>query len=453
MESQEEQMMATGRAVQALVAQVSELTTQLQQLKVETASTQQPLTSDPPATVDQTVRSTEPRLPPPAFYSALVNDVLRDMEDQFIYVYLDDILILSHSLQEHVQHSVPFLGYIVSAEGVRMDSDKVQVVVNWPTSDSRKALQRFLGFASYYRQLATPLTALTSTKTPFRWSSAADAAFAKLKSCFVSAPILVAPDPSRQFVVEVDASEVGVGMVLSQRSSADGKMHPCAYFSHRLSPAKRNYDIGNRELLAVKLALEEWRHCSHHLGSKNIKPDALSRIFDHSKHPSFPESIVPQKVFISAVTWEIKVCTASQGVTPSPGCPPGKHSGFDRGGPVLEGNPFHPSAQITICQRDSGCCHVFRIHGLPMDVVSDRGPQFVSKFWREFCHLLGATNPSSWSQQFSWVEYAHNLLPVSATGLSPFECSLGYQPPVFSSMESEVTLSSAHTFVQRCQRT
>ncbi len=228
----------------------------------------------------------------PAVFQALVNDVLRDMLNQFIYVYLDDILIFSHSLQEHVQHvrrvlqrllenglyvkaekcvfhaqSVPFLGYIVSVEGMRMDPDRVQAVVDWPTPDSRKALQRFLGFANFYRrfirsfsQLAAPLTALTSIKTPFRWSSAAEAAFTKLKGCFVSAPILIAPDPSRQFVVEVDASEVGVGAVLSQRSSSDDKVHPCAYFSHRLSPAERNYDIGNRELLAVKLALEEWRH-------------------------------------------------------------------------------------------------------------------------------------------------------------------------------------------------
>ncbi|KAL0173539.1 hypothetical protein M9458_029507, partial [Cirrhinus mrigala] len=135
----------------------------------------------------------------PAVFQALVNDVLRDMLDQFIYVYLDDILIFSHSLQEHVQHvrrvlqrllenglyvkaekcvfhaqSVPFLGYIVSVEGLRMDPDKIQAVVDWPTPDSRKALQRFLGFANFYRcfirnfsQLAAPLTALTSTKTPF----------------------------------------------------------------------------------------------------------------------------------------------------------------------------------------------------------------------------------------------------------------------------------------------
>ncbi|XDV36908.1 hypothetical protein PO909_006622 [Leuciscus waleckii] len=128
--------------------------------------------------------------------------------------------------------------------------------------------------------------------------------------------------------------------------------------------------------------------------------------------------------------------------------------------------------------------HVFWLHGLPMDVVSDRGSQFVSKFWQEFCKLLGATvslssgyhpqsngqseranqdlermlrclvakNPSSWSQQLSMVEYAHNSLPVSSTGLSPFKSSLGYQPPIFPSLESEVVVPSAHAFVQRCRR-
>ncbi len=198
----------------------------------------------------------------PAVFQALVNDVLRDMVDQFIYVYLDDILIFSSSLQEHVQHvrrvlqrllenglfvkaekcafhaqSVPFLGFIVSPEGVRMDPDRVKAVVNWPTPDSRKALLRFLGFANFYRrfirnfsQLAAPLTALTSTKMTFRWSNAAEAAFTKLRGRFVSAPILRAPDPTRQFVVEVDASEVGVGAVLSQRATSDDKVHPCAFF-------------------------------------------------------------------------------------------------------------------------------------------------------------------------------------------------------------------------------
>ncbi|KAL0203584.1 hypothetical protein M9458_001602 [Cirrhinus mrigala] len=598
----------------------------------------------------------------PGVFQALVNDVLRDMVDQFIYVYLDDILIFSSSLQEHVQHvrrvlqrllenglfvkaekcvfhaqSVPFLGYILSAEGIRVDPAKVQAVVDWPTPDSRKALQRFLGFANFYRrfirnfsQLAAPLTALTSPRTTFRWSDSAEAAFAKLKSRFVSAPILETPDPSRQFVVEVDASEVGVGAVLSQRSATDDKMHPCAFFSHRLSPAESNYDIGNRELLAVKLALEEWRHwlegsgvpfivwtdhknleyiktakrlnsrqarwalffgrfdftISYRPGSKNVKPDSLSRIFDHTDRPSTPKSIFPETLIVSTLTWEVetKVKTALEGVTPPVACPPNRlfvpeelrseviqwghcsnvacHPGVNRTIHVVKQRfwwplmardvrsfvlacsvcaigktsnrppdgllqpllvPSRPWSHIaldfvtalppsqgntvvlTVVDRFSKAAHfiplpklpsaketavtvvdhVFRLHGLPTDVVSDRGPQFVSKFWQEFCRLLGATvslssgfhpqsngqteranqdlertlrcmvtrNPSSWSQQLSMVEYAHNSLPVSSTGLSPFECSLGYQPPIFPSLESEVAVPSAHAFIQRCHRT
>lgn len=81
-----------------------------------------------------------------------------------------------------------------------------------------------------------------------------------LKTGFNSAPILQVSDPDLQLVVEVDASDIGVVAILSQRSASDQKLHPCAAFSHRMSPAEQNYDIGNRELLAVNLALEEWRH-------------------------------------------------------------------------------------------------------------------------------------------------------------------------------------------------
>ncbi len=147
-----------------------------------------------------------------------------------------------------------------------MDPAKVEAVADWPIPENRRAVQRFLGFANFYRrfirnfsQVALPLTDLTSTRTRFSWSSQAQTAFESLKSRFSSAPILTTPDPSRQFIVEVDASEVGVGGVLSQRSPSDEKIHPCAFFSHSLTPPppERNYDIGNRELLAVKLALEE----------------------------------------------------------------------------------------------------------------------------------------------------------------------------------------------------
>ncbi len=138
----------------------------------------------------------------PAVFQALINDVLRDMVNRFVFVYLDDILI-SPSLQVHTQHvrqvlqrllenqlyakaekcvfhakSVSFLGHIISAEGIKADPAKVRAVAKWPIPDSRKALQRFLGFANFYRRfirnfslVAAPLTALTSPKVPFRWNS------------------------------------------------------------------------------------------------------------------------------------------------------------------------------------------------------------------------------------------------------------------------------------------
>ncbi len=199
----------------------------------------------------------------PAVFQTLVNDVLRDVVNRFVFVYLDDILIFSQNERNHIQHvrlvlqrllenrlyaklekcefharSVPFLGFILSPEGIQIDLAKVEVVANWPTPDSRKAVQRFLGFANFYRrfiqgfsQIALPLTNLTSTRQRFCWSEQALEAFDKLKSRFVSAPILNNPDPSRQFIVEVDASEVGVGAILSQRSPSDNKVHHLLFFS------------------------------------------------------------------------------------------------------------------------------------------------------------------------------------------------------------------------------
>ncbi|XP_061596715.1 F-box only protein 40-like [Cololabis saira] len=160
-----------------------------------------------------------------------------------------------------------FLGHIVSAGQVHVDPCKVKAVTDWPTPTRRRDLQGFLGFANFDRKfvrnfstVAAPLTALTSPKVPFHWNAQQEDAFSKLENCFTTAPVLTVPDPSLQFIVEVDASETGVGAVLSQRSPKDKKLDPCAYYSHRLSPTERNDTIGGRKLLAVRLALEEWRH-------------------------------------------------------------------------------------------------------------------------------------------------------------------------------------------------
>lgn len=225
----------------------------------------------------------------PAVFQVLVKDVPRDMQNIFVVVYQDNILIFSPSLQMHVQHvchylqrllenrliiqaekcafhvqSVTFLGSVVSAEGISMDPAKVRAIIKWPITDSQTALQLFLGFSNFYRlfisnssHITAPLTALTSSKTRFIWTEAAQLAFDKLKELFTTAPILITSDPESQFIIEVDASDVAVGAVLSQCSPIDEKVHPYAHFSHRFSPAKCNYDIGNHELLAVQLA-QQW---------------------------------------------------------------------------------------------------------------------------------------------------------------------------------------------------
>jgi len=139
-----------------------------------------------------------------------------------------------------------------------MDPDKIKVVAEWHTPNNHKQLQRFLGFTNFYHRfihnysiIASPLTKLTSVKTTFVWTPEADLAFEHLKDILTSATVHIQPNSDQQFILEVDASDSGVGAVLSPFSPAHSRW---------LSIAEQNYDVGNRELLAIKLALEEWRH-------------------------------------------------------------------------------------------------------------------------------------------------------------------------------------------------
>ncbi len=228
----------------------------------------------------------------PSIFQSFMNEVFREFL-HFVIVYIDNILIYSRNLAEHRHHvtqvlqwlrqhhlylkmekcefhrsTVQFLGYVIGQNGIRMDQGKVTAIRELPLPSTVKELQRFLGFANFYRRfiknyslLTAPLTSLLRGKPKLlSWDSKAHEAVEKLKEAFSTAPILRHPDPQGPFVVEVDASTTGVGAVLSQQSGEPPSLHPCAYFSKKLSPAEVNYDIGNRELLAIKLALEEWRH-------------------------------------------------------------------------------------------------------------------------------------------------------------------------------------------------
>ena len=162
---------------------------------------------------------------------------------------------------------VEYLGVIISHNLVKMDPAKIAGVADWPTPTTKKEVQSFLGFINFYRRFiedfshhARPLFDLTKNDSEFRWLSEEQSVFKVLRDRITSAPILALLDNSTPFRVEADSSDFATGAVLSQQSTEDGKWHPVAFLSKSLSPVERNYEIHDKEMLAIIRALEEWRH-------------------------------------------------------------------------------------------------------------------------------------------------------------------------------------------------
>ena len=166
---------------------------------------------------------------------------------------------------------VHFLGHVVSAEGAATDPNKISAVVDWPTPTSGMDIRSFLGLCSYYRKfikdfekIADPLTRLIKKDVPFQWDSKAQGAMDALKECLVKSPILSYPDASAIFVLDCDASEIGIDGVLSQM--VDGKERVVCYCSKSLSKHDCRYCVTHRELLAVVYFAKHY--CQNLLGKK-----------------------------------------------------------------------------------------------------------------------------------------------------------------------------------------
>jgi len=234
----------------------------------------------------------------PADFQGYINDTIQEALDRFACAYLDDILIYSNSIEEHEEHvkwvmkpllkaglylkpekcefhkeTFKYLGLIISTKGVSMGPDKVDRVRNWSrekkTANGRLnnlfEVQQCLGFCNYYRRfikgysdVAELLTRLTKKDVPFEWLEDQQKAFEEMVLKFTTAPTLRHFDHSREVIIETDASDYVSAGVLSQRDDA-GVLHPVAFFSKKHSPAECNYDIYDKELLAIIKALEEWR--------------------------------------------------------------------------------------------------------------------------------------------------------------------------------------------------
>ncbi|KAL0163694.1 hypothetical protein M9458_039447, partial [Cirrhinus mrigala] len=448
------------------------------------------------------------------------------------------------------------------AEGMQIDQGKVNAIQKWPLPNSVKELQCFLGFTNFYRQFIMDYSAITAPLTSLLrgklkrliWNPAAHKAFQWLKTIFSTAPVLHHPDPERPFTVEVDASTIGVGAALSQVVGDSSVLHPCA-FSARVGLREQNYDIGNRELLPIKLALEEWRHwlegathpftitdhknlqylrearrlnprqarwalfltrfnfITYRPGSKNIPADALSRQFSPDA-TSDPEPIVPSDLIVSPINWDLDqaIQQATLQEPAPPECPEGKtyvplsqrqtllgtahgalgsgHPGSSRTLSLIQSRYWWPSMHrdtislihpvnslqeswpwshlgvdfvtdlpesegntcvLVIVDRFSKACklvplrglptamemaehlfhQVFRHYGLPEETGTNGQTERKIQELGRYLHAYCQDDQHSWSRFLPWAKYAQNSLRQDTTGLTPFQCVLGYQPPMF----------------------
>ena len=235
----------------------------------------------------------------------------------FVTAYIDDLLVFSSSLTEHLHHlrlileklrevglklnpakccflrkEVEYLGHVLTPLGVKPNAKLVAAVQDYVPPQNIKELKRFLGLASYYRRfipqfakIAHPLHQLTRKDVDFRWTNPCDVAFQQLKQCLVSCPVLAYPSFDEDFVLETDASVMGLGVVLAQLQS-DGFAHSIAYASHALSSSECNYSITDLETLAVVWALSHFHYYLYGHKVTVITDHTAVKAILHAPNPS-----------------------------------------------------------------------------------------------------------------------------------------------------------------------
>lgn len=224
----------------------------------------------------------------PATFERLMEFVLRGLTWKTCLVYLDDVMVMGRNFEEHLrnlqevfdrfqaanlklnpkkcalfQKEVEFLGHIVSEKGIETCDTKVKTIKEWPRPRDKHEVRSFLGLCTYYRRfvegfanIAAPLHKLTEANNTFTWSQTCENSFRRLKAALCSSPILAYPKQRGQFILDTDASNIGIGAVLSQVQ--DGEERVIEYFSKILSKPERNYCVTRKELLAIVKSVDHF---------------------------------------------------------------------------------------------------------------------------------------------------------------------------------------------------
>ena len=297
----------------------------------------------------------------PATCQGLMNDTLAEYLDVFVVAYLDDILIYSKTLKEHKQHveavldkllarklllnpekcefhkhQVDFLGFRVGRQGIQMDPGKISEVLAWPEPRNVKEVQEFLGFGNFnrrfingYSTIAIPLTNLTKKDVPFNWTTLQQHAFDKLKDQFATAPCLIWFTPGRPVRIETDASDKGIGACLLQQNPKGEKQtwHPVAYMSRKMTPAELNYDIHDKELLAIVAAFQDWR----------VYVEGASEITVFTDHKNLVNFCTTKQLNRRQVRWSELLSQHKFVIQYHPGKDNGRADALSRRSDVMEG--------------------------------------------------------------------------------------------------------------------
>jgi len=223
-----------------------------------------------------------------ATFQAMINNLLRDLVvEEKVAVFINDMMVATEIEEGHNEiveevlrrleendlfvksekcvwkvKEVEFLEVIIGEDRVRIEKEKVQGVIEWPVPRSIKDVQKFLELANYYRwfvkdfaKIAKPLHEIMRKETKWSWEERQQKVFEKLKERFMIEPVLVTPDLDKEIRVEADASDFAIGEVLSMKYE-DERWRPVAYISKLLNEAKRNYEIYDKEMLAIIWCLE-----------------------------------------------------------------------------------------------------------------------------------------------------------------------------------------------------
>ncbi|UYV64719.1 K02A2.6-like [Cordylochernes scorpioides] len=308
----------------------------------------------------------------PATFERLMELVLRGLTWKTCLVYLDDVMVMGRTFGEHLknlqeifnrfkaanlglnpgkcqlfQRKVEFLGHTVSAKGIQTSESKILAIRDWPKPKDKHELRSFLGLCTYYRRfvegyadIAAPLHRLTEAKSAFHWSQDCENAFVTLKGGLCSSPVLVYPQPGMRFVLDTDASNSGIGAVLSQVQ--DGEERVIEYYSKILTKPERNYCATRGELLAIVRSVEHF----HRIAIDVAGP--------------FPVTEDGNKYLLVAMDYFTKW-------------------------PEVYAIPNQEAATVARVLVDNLICRF----GVPLELHSDQGRNFESGIFRELCQSDG----------------------------------------------------------------